>query len=148
MNRMLRHPDVVAGAVLAIVGALFTWLAAGIDPGPDMNTLRPNFFPLLCTAGITLAGLFILVTGLRSEPRPQPDLVDRRLVTVGALMAIYYLTFEHVDFRFGSWLFVLLTMVVLGCRKPLQLLLVPVLTAGGAYLSFRYIFEILLPTWI
>ncbi len=87
--------------------------------------------------------------------RPGPDrlgevagiLLDRRVLLFAGAVLLYFLTFRHLDFRVGTWLFMLGWMVLLGARRPLELALVPLLTALLVWLTFRYGFTVLLPTW-
>lgn len=144
----LRHSNTVAGAALTLAGGVATLLSMQIAPSPSANTLPPSFFPLLCAGGIVLLGIGLLVQGLRSVPEQLPALFDRRVLGVGALMLVYFLSFEYVDFRLGSWLFSLLTMLVMGNRRILQLIVVPLAVTAGVYVTFRYIFIIVLPTWM
>lgn len=112
-----------------------------------MNTLPASFFPLLCAAGLALTGLILLVRGLRAPPEPLPALLEPRVGGLGLLMAVYFGSFQHLDFRLGSWIFALLAMVILGNRSVPQLVIVPIVLTAAIYLTFRYLFTILLPVW-
>ena len=74
-------------------------------------------------------------------------MLDRGSAGVGALIGLYYWFFEQIDFRLGTWVFITGVMLVMGCRSLRRLALVPVLGTAVIYLIFRYLFEILLPTW-
>lgn len=75
------------------------------------------------------------------------QLLDRRALSFGALFLVYTLTFRYIDFRVGTWLFVLASLWILGSRRPLELVLVPVAVSGLVYLQFRHGFTVMLPTW-
>lgn len=145
------HPfpaDRLLGAVAILAGVglgLATWL---IQFNPNQLTLSARFFPgLLAVLLVGLGALLVL--------RPGPDrlgevagiLLDRRVLLFAAAVLLYFLTFRHLDFRVGTWLFMLGSMVLLGARRPLELALVPLLTALLVWLTFRYGFTVLLPTW-
>ncbi|MGQ7792464.1 tripartite tricarboxylate transporter TctB family protein [Faunimonas sp. B44] len=147
MRRLLHHPDSVAGLALVLVGGVATYLSLQVDAGPSALTLPPNFFPLLCTIGTVVIGVALMVQAARAEPQPQPSLLDRRVAAVLGLMLVYFVTFEHVDFRVGSFVFVLATMLVMGCRSLAQLALVPLGVVAAVYFTFTSLFSILLPTW-
>ncbi|MYZ47113.1 tripartite tricarboxylate transporter TctB family protein [Propylenella binzhouense] len=148
MSKVFHHPDSVAGLVLIVVGGIATYLSYQIAPGPDVLTLPPNFFPLLCTIGVVLIGIAMMVQAAWAAPVPFPALVDARAVAVFALMLVYFLTFESVDFRLGSWVFMLATMLAMGCRSIPQLVILPLAFVAAVYVVFSSIFSILLPTWI
>ncbi|HEX2256171.1 MAG TPA: tripartite tricarboxylate transporter TctB family protein [Afifellaceae bacterium] len=143
----IRHTNTVAGAALILGGGAVALLSLQIGRGPAMNTLPASFFPLLCAAGLALAGLVLFVRGLRAPPEPLPALLEPRVLALGGLMALYFGTFQHMDFRLGSWLFALLAMLILGNRSIPQLVIVPVAVTAGIYVTFRYLFTILLPVW-
>lgn len=147
MNRIFKNPDVASGVALLVVGGVATWLAYGIRRGPDIGNLPPNFVPLLCTFGVIVCGVVLLFKGFRSVAAPLPLIADGRIAAVAVLLGLYFWFFEEIDFRVGSYAFVLLTMLAMGCRSWVQLLVTPVAVSGGVYLVFRYLFEILLPTW-
>lgn len=147
MSRIARNPDVVSGAALIVFGAVAAWLSADIPEGPAMQSLAPNFVPLLCSGGIILAGAWVFVRGLSAAGAPLPKVLDRGSAGVGGLIALYYWFFEQVDFRVGTWVFILGVMLVMGCRNRRQLIVIPLAGTAIIYLMFRYLFEILLPTW-
>lgn len=148
MSRIIKNPDVVSGAALIVVGAATLALSLDISRGPDTLNLPPNFVPLLCSGGIILAGLIVLARSLFSEARELPVVLNGRIAAVALALGLYYWFFEQIDFRLGSWVFVLATMFIMGCRSWKQLLITPIAVSGGIFLIFRYLFEILLPTWV
>ncbi len=140
--------DRVAG--LATVGAgVVLWLASTqIRVLGDDSIISARSFPYLlaiifviCGAGLVLrpgeSGLREVLAKVASQPA----------VLFAVIFCAYALTFRYVDFRVGTWLFVLATMWVLGSRRPLELILTPIIASGGTYLLFRYGFSVVLPTW-
>jgi putative tricarboxylic transport membrane protein len=140
-DRLLGLLAILAGAGLGLA----SWL---IQFNPSQLTLSARFFPGLLA--VLLVGLGTILA-VRPGPRPLGEvvreIVDRRTLGFAALVLLYFLSFRHLDFRFGTWLFVLGSMWLLGARRPLELALVPLLTALLVWLSFRYGFTVLLPTW-
>jgi len=145
--RVLRNPDLVSGAALLLVGGVAVWLSLGIRSGAGLTGIAPNFVPLICGWGVVICGVILVFNAFRQVQAPQPVLIDARILGVGLLLGLYYWFFEEIDFRLGSWAFVLASMFVLGCRSWKQLLIVPIAVAGITFLVFRYLFVILLPTW-
>ncbi len=144
---MIRHPDILSGLAAIIVGATIIYVSLGIDIAPGQTTLNARFMPLVAASCIVLCGVVILVKGFIAAPAPLPFGVNPRVMAITALFLAYFLSFEYVDFRFGAWVLTLASMYVLGGRKPLQLVLTPVLVSAIVYLVFRYGFIVILPTW-
>ncbi|MGE3642953.1 MAG: tripartite tricarboxylate transporter TctB family protein [Beijerinckiaceae bacterium] len=144
----IRHPDIVTAAILIAIGAAMYALSNNIYVTPSISTFSPRFFPKLASVCIVLCGIGVLVGGLLAERKEMPFLFNKTNLIVAALFLIYFLSFEQVDFRAGSWALILACMYVLGCRSKLQLAIVPVVTATAIYLVFTYGFEVVLPQWI
>lgn len=140
--------DRVAGLVICLVGVAGIVATAGVDTIAGQNTLSARFFPYLLTGALAVGGAILLLA-----PSPQPfgavvaRLLDGRGLAFAVLFVVYATSFRYLDFRLGTTAFVLAAMVVLGERRPLVLLLTPVLVAAVAYLLFRHGFTVLLPTW-
>lgn len=147
MNRIFKNSDAVSGAALILFGAVALALSLDIPEGPGTLDLPPNLMPVICSIGIILSGIFIFLKGIRGSIEDLPLILDLRIGAFVVLLSLYYWFFQEVDFRLGSWAFVLFTMLILGCRNWRQLLIVPAATSVIIFLTFRYLFEILLPTW-
>lgn len=145
---MFRRADRVAGLVVAAAGVALGVVSYVIDINPQQLTLSARFFPLLLSAALVVLGIALaLRPGEARLAETLDSLLIRRGLVVAALLLVYYLTFRHVDFRLGSWAFMILTMWGLGARRPLELVVVPIAVSGGVYAIFRYGFTVLLPTW-
>jgi putative tricarboxylic transport membrane protein len=140
--------DRLAGLVIAGAGLALAAVTAQVDILAHQPTLSARFFPyvlavVLCVAGVGLA--------LRPRDVPLGDVVTnvlaRRGVGFAGVFLIYALTFRVVDFRLGTWLFMLATMWILGARNRIELLVLPIAVTGAVYLLFRHGFTVLLPTW-
>lgn len=145
---MLRRADRVIGLIIVAGGIALAILISGIEINAQQSTLSARFFPTLLVAVLIGFGiLLVLRPGLQSTSKVLTDITQRRGILIAVLFLTYCLTFRYVDFRFGAWAFTLLAQWVLGSRKPLELILVPILVSGSVFLIFRYGFTILLPTW-
>ena len=144
----IRHQDSISGAALVAAGGVVTWLSLDIGTGAGGATLAPNFFPLLCAGGLMLCGALILLKGLLSAPAPLPAVVDGRLLAVGAAVVAFYWFFEYIDFRFGTWLLAVISLLSFGIASRRLLIVFPVVLSVVLYLTFTYGFSVVLPTWI
>lgn len=140
--------DVAVGFVLLAFGVVATALALDIPRGPVQRTLTPATVPLMCTVGIGLCGLALLVRGLMVDQAPVRMPMDRRQAVTLALFAAFFLAFEDVDYRLLLALFVPSVMFTLGCRSWKQLVGVTVAVIAGIWIFFVELFDVFLTTWI
>jgi putative tricarboxylic transport membrane protein len=146
---MSRLPADRLAGLLSIFGGLALGVGSWfIDINPNQLTLSARFFPgLLAGLLVVLGVLLALAPGPRPLGEVWAGIADRRAVLFAAALLIYFLTFRHVDFRLGTWLFMLVAMWLLGARRVWELLVIPTATALLVYVTFRYGFIVLLPTW-
>jgi putative tricarboxylic transport membrane protein len=137
--------DRVLGLILLAVALTAGGLSVTIPAGLGTATLSPAFFPQVLAGLLGVAGVWLIVAG-RSRVT-WGEVLDRRVLLVGAALLAYYLSFAYVDFRVGTFLFMAAAMAALGARRPAELLAVPLATALGVFAVFRYGFGTLLPTW-
>ena len=144
---MVRHPDIVSGAVVFALGVALGVASLFIDISPQRTTLTAQFFPLLVAGVFAACGVGIFVRGWRAERQPMPFLFTRKMLGVAGLLVAYFLTFPIMDFRVSSWAMVLGGMWVLGNRNPRQLIWIPLIISIAIWLVFRFLFSVVLPTW-
>lgn len=144
---MIKHPDILSGLVLAILGVAVFFGARQIDVVQLDQGLSAAFFPALCGGLLAFTGVGIAVKGVLAAPAPMPFVADRRVAAVAAIFVAYFFTFTYVDFRIGAWAVLLVAMYTLGARGAKELIFVPVLVSAGIYALFRYGLQIQVPTW-
>lgn len=144
----MRHPDVLSGAVVLVLGLAFGAASLFIEVSPHQTTLTARFFPLLVSGVFVACGAGIVVRGWRAGGQPMPFLFTPKMLGVAGLLIAYFLTFPIMDFRVSSWLMMLGGMWVLGNRNPRQLIMLPLFVSIAIWLVFRYVFSVVLPTWI
>ena len=145
---MPRKADRIVGLAVAAFGLVLAALVADIEINERQSTLSARFFPgLIAGALVLLGGLLALKPGGLTTADAVSALIRRRGVLIAALFLLYCLTFRYVDFRLGTWAFTLVSLWILGSRKPLELVLIPVAVSATVYAVFRYAFTVLLPTW-
>lgn len=158
-NTILGLLSIAGGAMVVVLSAFIA--SPGDEPG-----MPPAAFPILLGILLVILGTCLACHGWRwqkaltADGRQQPSarkektmdqirsvVASRHSLALSGLVLVYFLTFRLIDFRLGSWLFVLAAMAALGAKKKLELALVPVLISGSLYLIFRYGFTVLLPVW-
>ena len=140
--------DRFIGIVVVVAGFTVALAAAGIDVLPSQPTLSARFFPYLLAGALIVAGAAIAWhPGDKALSEAMGALFASRGVLIAILFAVYATTFRYVDFRLGTWVFMLLAMIVLGSRRPSELVVLPIAVSGLVYTTFRYGFTVLLPVW-
>lgn len=140
--------DRLLGAIAAIGGAALLAAALRLETVARTGVMDTRMFP-------AALGVVLLVVGLWSMLRPGSarlsdalrKLAAPRGIAFAALLLVYALTFRWIDFRLGTWAFVLASIWLLGSRSLLELLLFPPLVALAVWWVFRYGFIVMLPTW-
>lgn len=141
--------DRLSGLVVVLAGLGLAAASFATDVLPDQPTLSARFFPLLLSVVLVACGLILtLRPALASLTETAAPLFQPRVLVIAGAFLLYATTFRYVDFRVGTWAFVLLAQWALGGRKPWELLLVPLAVSATVYLVFRYGFLVILPTWI
>jgi len=143
----MTNDNTVPGAVLIGLAGAVAWMSVDMGTGAAGATLAPNFFPLVCAAGIALCGAVLLGRGLLVGGAALPALVDRRFAIVALLIGIHSWWFAQIDFRVGAFVVALGTMLAFGIRRPLLLVLYPAGLTAVLYLAFSEGFGVVLPSW-
>lgn len=144
---MVRHPDIVSGGVLAVLAVVLWVVSQGIEVNLGQTTFTARFFPQLMALILGGCGIGIAAKGLFAARQSLPEVFSWRVCGLGVLLLVYFLGFEHIDFRVGSWAVMLSCMYLLGARRPLELVIIPICLSVAVYAVFRYAFVIILPTW-
>lgn len=93
---MTIRKDVAAGALVALLGLAFIIMSFSYEMGAP-NNLGPGYFPALLGGVMLIAGLAILVPGLKA-PTETIDIAWRGIAFVGAGMAGFIAGMQHLGF--------------------------------------------------
>jgi len=150
-----RRPGEAAFAGLLVVfsGAAL-WQAHGISGFSSPH--GPGVFPMLAAAVMLLTAALIFFRTLR---RPAPAIpltgqvaaiVPHRLVSMLVLVALLVIGMPRLGFFPSVGLFVFAATWLLWRRGPLPALGVTVVALGAIYVTFRVVFQVVLPrgTWL
>lgn len=155
-TRRRRLPGEITFTVILLLISLFMlWTAYGISGLDSLSSA--GAFPLLATAVMVLTGLANIVHTARETPS-EPEAGEspagqfmRRLtppVLIGFTTAIvvYMMALERVGFLIASYLFLVVSMWLLGSRRIGLVLIVSALSLGAIYLIFQTAFSVVLPS--
>ena len=148
-----RLPGELTFMVLAVaISAFMLWAAYGISQFESISS--PGVFPMLCAALLLITGLMSLVKTAKARLQLEGEtffqhfarkLAPLQLVLFTALIVAYALTLEILGFLLGSYLFLLLSMQVLGSKRIGLNLLVSAVVLAAIFVVFQTAFSVVLP---
>lgn len=140
-------------ALIVLFSAFMLWASYNISGMDSLSS--PGFFPMLCAGTMLLTGLTSLRQAVRSKLELQPGqtvferfvhkLAPFTLVMFTVLIVAYMLLLEVLGFLVASYLFLLLSMQVLGSKRPGLNVLVSLVVLAAIFVVFRTAFSVVLP---
>lgn len=155
-----RQPGELVFTLALLAGSVFLlWQAFGISRFDSITSA--GVFPMAAAAVMAISSVVVLVRALRQRPA-EPEhgesmarLFARRMmprVLLGFVLAItaYMLLLQPLGFLLASYLFLVVSMGLLGSRRWGLNLLVSALSLGAIYLVFETVFSVVLPkgSWL
>lgn len=151
-----RTREIIIIATLLIVAMIFGFglIPLGIKEGSGSGGpgLSPRFMPEIATAGIALALMFGLMQYvIGSVPDDETSALHAgghplRAVTAMVICLLFAgIGFRVAGFYLGGVAMAALLTVLLGERKPLNIIVIPILVLSVIYLVFEFGFQIRLP---
>jgi len=151
-----RLPGELAFALILLLSTLFLmWHAYGIAGFSSITSA--GVFPMLAT-GVMAVTMLVVIAQTTKTPRESAEsgeslavqfirlLAPRELVLLSIAVLAYMLLLELLGFVICSYLFLVVSMTLLGSHRILLNLGVSALALAAIYLVFRSIFEVVLPT--
>lgn len=152
-----RHPrlpgELSFMVLIVLFSAFMLWASYQISRFESLSS--PGFFPMLCAATMLVTGLMNLVKTARSPLALAPGqtvlqqfvqkLAPRTLVLFTVLIVGYMLLLEVLGFIVASYLFLLLSMQVLGSQRFGLNLVVSAVVLAAIFAVFQTAFAVVLP---
>ena len=133
--------------------AFMLWTSFHISKFDSISS--PGVFPMLCAALMVVTGLLSVRQAWKASSSAQASqsvfqqfviqLAPLKLVLFTALIVAYMLALEVTGFLVSSYVFLLLSMQVLGSKKIVVNLLVSALVLICIFIVFRTAFSVILP---
>ncbi len=147
---------VIGGLIAGTLGLGFGLIPAGIEEGfgSQGGGLSPRSMPRITVAGIALAaayGLFQMIFAkgpVDAAPATRDKSTTHPLRAAGAVLICLlfaFIGFDAIGFYLGGVAMAVLLTLLLGERKVLFVLLLPILTLALVYGLFELGFQIKLP---
>ena len=146
LKNMVRDRDSLSGLIVlifAIAGYIYSVFKISSDATVGV---APDFYPKLLFIVIGISGLVTLLNGFRREIKKEmPAFNWKAVITVITLLIGYAYLLQLVGFVISSIVFMIAFMFVLGERKPINMIVVPIITSLLIYFLFSKAFMIMLP---
>lgn len=135
-----------------VFSAFMLWASYRISQFESISS--PGVFPMVCAAALLITGLMSLVKTARAKLDLGQEsfwqqfvrkLAPIQLVLFTALITVYALTLEVVGFLVGSYVFLLLSMQVLGSKRLGLNLVVSAVVLAAIFVVFQTAFSVVLP---
>jgi putative tricarboxylic transport membrane protein len=140
--------------LLLALSAFMLWTAYGISHFESLTSA--GAFPMVATGVMLLTGIANVVHALREQPTErQPgeslwakfgrELTPLVLVAFAAAILVYMLALEWTGFVLSSYVFLVVSMWLLGSRRLVLNLVVSALSLAAIYIVFQTVFSVVLP---
>lgn len=150
------HPRLPGELTFIVVATLFSlfmlWASYQIS---GIAWSSPGSFPMLCAGIMVITGAMNVVTTARRKLELEPGqswmqqfmakLAPLTLVLFTVLIVAYMFLLEVLGFLLSSYLFLALSMWLLGSRRVWLNLLVSLLVLAAIFVVFRTAFTVVLP---
>lgn len=141
----MRDSDIVSGLSLVVFSTIASVISFQLPKGVS-DEMGPKFFPMLCIIILGFCGLILIFKGWkRKEKKPLPIFVWSKLLPMILLFAIYFIALRLFGFIISTMLFMFMSMIFMGERKPLILIGIPIGVSFGIYYLFVKVFFVILP---
>lgn len=149
-----RMPGELTFLVLVVAFSVFMlWMSYSISHFESVSS--PGFFPMVCSAALVITGVMSLLKTAKARLELQPGesvvqlfvrrLAPPQLVMFTVLIVAYMLLLEIIGFLVASYLFLLLSMQVLGSKRIGLNLLVSAGVLAAIFIVFQTAFSVVLP---
>jgi putative tricarboxylic transport membrane protein len=152
MERESKMAGIVAGLMLAILGALVAWSTSQMRVPPMHAKVGPQVFPYFAAAALAFLGLCFILQALRSGSEKlaadaeHTEWVSLAFILVG--FAIEIALIKPLGFILSSALLFLCVSIGFGSRNYVRDVIVALLLSSAAYFTFTKLLNLQLPAGI
>lgn len=144
MSDLLTERRCLSVVILVLVAGLI-FSTFGLQYADLGGAFSPMFFPrIILVILLGLAVLNVVIDAL--VPAPDNPIQFWPVVVIGLGFIAYVLALVPLGYFFSSVAIGIVVLLALGLRNPLQLVLVPVLSAGALVALFNHVLKMPLPT--
>lgn len=144
--------------LIVLFSAFMLWASFNISRFESISSA--GVFPMVCAGAMVVTGLMSLVKTARAKLTLEGNetlwqqfvrrLAPPQLVLFALLIATYMFLLERIGFLLSSYLFLVLSMQLLGSRRTGLNFLVSLVMLAAIYVVFQTAFSVVLPsgTWL
>lgn len=147
--------EIVFSVLLVIFSVFMLWTAYGISGFESITSA--GAFPMVATAVLVITGVVNVVHARRERPSERLDGESlsqqfMRQITPGVLLAftlaiaVYMVALDGLGFLISSYVFLVVSMRLLGSKRMGLNLVVAALSLAAIYVVFQTVFSVVLPT--
>lgn len=145
----MKKMNCIYASVLIAIGVFANVYARRYAINDKNIQLGPEFFPVLLSYCLIAVALALLLTAIFGKEQQEAvnltaQNVIHVLIIIGAFIA-YYLLLKPLGFILSSALLVALSMYLLGCKKPVLIIIYSILMPAAVFALFYYALEVSLP---
>jgi hypothetical protein len=149
----MKRAELIDGVVIFIIGGVTAALSLRMPIG-TFRMAGSGLFPLCLGIALMLLALLRLANlllggppagGEAGKPAAAPPGAAGRMVRFFGASALAVFGLNILGYPLTSFLLMLALLWILGLRRPILLVALPLLTAAGSYLIFVYFLKIPLP---
>jgi len=149
----MKVADIIGGTIGILIGLYAIWEGTNMPPDYIMK-VGPSFFPTIL-AGLliifSVASIIFAVKG-KSKGSVEPIRWSDKGVQRGLIMLVATIVFcavlEPLGFIPSAIVFLVLMMLLMGNRKPRQLLVAPLLVTFSIWLIFEKLLNLSMPAGV
>lgn len=146
--------ELVFTGLLLVFSVFMLWQAYSISKFESITSA--GSFPMFATAVMVIAALVIVGQTARAQPLPPEggeslakqfarQITPQVLVSFTLAIAIYMVLLDAIGFLPASYLFLVVSMWLLGGRRIVLNLVVSALSLAAIYVIFQTVFSVVLP---
>lgn len=142
--------NIICGVVGIAIGGVAIWMTAGFRQFVNVP-VGPEVFPRIMAIGLIICSVAMMIINLvkkDTEQAPTLSLRDKgiqRMLIIAGLVLVYYLLLETVGYLILSPILLFLSMLVMGYRKYVNMIIISVSVTGAVFLLFWQVLVIDLP---
>jgi putative tricarboxylic transport membrane protein len=140
-------------ALLVVASLFLLWASYEISSFDSLAA--PGSFPMVCAFAMLVTGLINAVATARARLQLEQGeswlqqflrrVTPPRLLAFAVLIFLYMVGMEYIGFLLASYVFLALSMYLLGSRRVLLNLLISLLVLVAVFIIFRTAFSVVLP---
>jgi putative tricarboxylic transport membrane protein len=140
-------------ALLVLVSVFLLWTSYEISSFDSLAA--PGSFPMVCAAAMLVTGLINAVKTARAKLNLENGetwlqqfgrkVTPVQLIAFSVLIFLYMMGMEIIGFLLASYIFLALSMYLLGSRRVGLNLLISLLVLAAIFIVFRAAFSVVLP---